>query len=55
MPAGKAQSVAAAFATQATQKGDTATARQWATHIQDTKTKQRIEAAIAEAETDPAN
>ncbi len=50
LPTGKSQYVAAAFATQATRQGDTATARQWAAHIQEPKTKQRIEAGIAKAE-----
>lgn len=50
LPTGKSQYVAAAFATQAIKQGDTATARQWAAHIQDAKTKQRIEDGIAKAE-----
>lgn len=50
LPANKAQFVAAAFANQAVTQGDTATARQWMTYIQDPKTKQRIEAGIAKAE-----
>jgi hypothetical protein len=50
LPANKSQFIAAAFANQATDQGDTATARQWAAHIQDAKTKQRIEAGIAKAE-----
>jgi non-ribosomal peptide synthetase component F len=50
LPAAKSQYFAAAFANQATEQGDTATARQWAGHIQDAKTKQRIEAGIAKAE-----
>ncbi len=50
MPANKSQYLAAAFANQATEQGDTATASQWAAHIQDAKTKQRIEAGIAKAE-----
>lgn len=50
LPASKAQYLAAAFANQAASEGDTDTARQWAIHIQDPKTKQRIEAGIAKAE-----
>lgn len=50
LPAGKAQFLAAAFARQAAGQGDTATARQWASHIQDPKTKQRIDEGIAKAE-----
>jgi hypothetical protein len=50
LPADRAQYVAAAFATQAAKQGDTATARQWAAHIQNPKTKQRVEAGIAKAE-----
>lgn len=50
LPANKSQFLAAAFANQATGQGDTATARQWAAYIQDPKTKQRIEAGIAKAE-----
>jgi hypothetical protein len=50
MPANKSQYIAAAFAKQATGQGDVATAREWAAHIQDPKTKQRIETGIAEAE-----
>jgi hypothetical protein len=50
LPANKAQYVAAAFATQAVKQGDTATARQWAAHIQNPKTKQRVEDEIAKAE-----
>lgn len=50
MPANKSQYLAAAFAKQAAGEGDVATAREWAAHIQDAKTKQRIEAGISEAE-----
>lgn len=46
IPANKSQYLAAAFAKQAAHEGDMATAREWATHIQDAKTRQRIEAAI---------
>lgn len=49
MPANKSQYLAAAFAKQAATQGDVATAREWAAHIQDAKTKQRIEAEIAKA------
>jgi hypothetical protein len=55
LPTGKSQYVAAAFATQAIKQGDTATARQWAAHIQDPKTKLRIEAGIAKAEGQAGN
>ncbi|QTN32414.1 hypothetical protein HZ994_08755 [Akkermansiaceae bacterium] len=55
LPAEKSQYVAAAFATQAMGQGDTATARQWASYIRNTKTKQRIEAAIAKAERQNGN
>ena len=55
LSANKAQYVAAAFATQATKQGDTATARQWAAYIQDAKTKQRIETGIAKAESAKQN
>lgn len=54
LPANKSQYLAAAFAKQAIGQGDVATARQWATHIQDAKTKQRIETGIAEAESKKA-
>jgi thioredoxin-like negative regulator of GroEL len=50
MPANKSQYLAAAFAKQAASQGDMAAAREWAAHIQDPKTKQRIEAGIAKAE-----
>jgi hypothetical protein len=50
LPAGKSQFVAAAFANQAVQQGDIATAKHWAVYIQDAKTKQRIEAGITKAE-----
>jgi hypothetical protein len=49
MPTNKSQYLAAAFAKQAASQGDVATAREWAAHIQDAKTKQRIEAGIAKA------
>jgi hypothetical protein len=49
LPANKSQYLAAAFAKQAIGQGDVATARQWAAHIQDARTKQRIEAEIAKA------
>lgn len=49
MPANKSQYLAAAFAKQAASQGEVATAREWAAHIQDAKTKQRIEAGIAKA------
>jgi hypothetical protein len=55
MPANKSQYLAAAFAKQAIGQGDVATARQWAAHIQDAKTKQRIETGIAEAESKNGN
>lgn len=55
LPAQKAQYVAAAFANQATGQGDATTARQWAAHIQDPKTKQRIEAGIAKIEAAKSN
>ena len=51
MPASKSQYLAAAFANQAINQGDADTARQWAAHIEDAKTKQRIEAGIVKAET----
>lgn len=50
LPSDKSQYVAAAFANQAINQGDPAKAREWAAHIQDPKTKQRIEAGIAKAE-----
>jgi len=53
LPATKSQYVAAAFAGQAVKQGDLATARQWATYIQNPKTKQRIETGIANAEGSP--
>jgi len=53
LPATKSQYVAAAFAGQAVKQGDVATARQWATYIQNPKTKQRIETGIANAEGSP--
>ncbi len=53
LPASKSQYLAAAFANQATQQGDVATARQWAALIQDEKTRDRINAGIATAEAHP--
>ncbi len=53
LPVSKAQFVAAAFAKQAANQGDTATARQWATHIQDKKTRDRINSVIDKAESQP--
>mgnify|MGYP000719459692 CR=1 FL=1 len=55
LPANKSQYVAAAFANQAIKQRDTETARQWAAHIQDAETKQRIEANIAKAEGQKGN
>ncbi len=53
LPPSKSQYVAAAFAKQAANQGDTATARQWATHIQDAKTRDRINSLITKAEANP--
>lgn len=53
LPASKAQYIAAAFAKQAANQGDTATARQWASHIQDAKTKDRVNTVITKAESRP--
>lgn len=49
LPASKAQYVAAAFATQCLQQKEIEVAREWAALIQDSKTKARIDAAIAKA------
>jgi len=50
LPREKAQYVAAAFAVQALNHGDTDTATQWQALISDRKTKERIAASIARAE-----
>jgi hypothetical protein len=49
LPPSKAQYVAAAFASQSVGQKDFEAARQWADLIQDAKTKERINAAIAKA------
>ena len=49
LPPSKAQYVAAAFATQSVSQKDFDAARQWADLIQDAKTRERINAAIAKA------
>lgn len=48
MPADKSQYLAASFAKQSLQQGDTEAAREWATHIIDPKTKNRIDTKIRE-------
>jgi hypothetical protein len=50
IPANKSQYLAAAFAKHAASQGAVESAREWASRIQDAKTKQRIDAGIAEAE-----
>jgi hypothetical protein len=50
IPANKSQYLAAAFAKHAASQGAGESAREWASRIQDAKTKQRIDAGIAEAE-----
>ena len=51
LPSTKAQYLAAAYANAALQQGDAATAQQWASHILDPKTKQRIQDGISKAGT----
>ena len=48
MPASKSQFLAASFAKQSLQQGDTEAAREWATHITDPKTRNRIDTKIRE-------
>lgn len=50
LPTQKSQYIAAAYAKEALKQGDVAGARQWTAYIEDAKTKQRIEAGIAEAD-----
>ncbi|RYD78202.1 MAG: hypothetical protein EOP84_14575 [Verrucomicrobiaceae bacterium] len=49
LPQGKSQYVAAAFANHALKQGGASTAIQWASYIQDTKIKQRIQEGIDKA------
>jgi hypothetical protein len=50
LPPAKSQYVAAAYAKNALGLGDTGTARQWTSLIQDPKTRERIEASITKGE-----
>ncbi len=48
MPASKSQFLAASFAKQSLQQGDTNAAREWSTHITDPKVRNRIDTKIRE-------